>query len=133
MRKASTYIFFLLNVICMWIPKLYRSIPYPESPSFPHFANLFVCVKMINNYIIYRFSCAWRYLDRHKGNPIIYIRERLLSGLYIVRFAAEFPTFFAHPVTLTHPHTFGHIFAYFLHGLDWILHGITIARDLLAS
>lgn len=75
---------------------------------------------MIRNYIIYTFNCAWRYLDRHGGNPTI--------G---VRLAAEFsPLLTPSPAILTHVHTLSAISAYSLHELYWILHGIMITQDL---
>lgn len=87
--------------------------------SFPFLSR--VCIND-RNYIIYRFNCAWRYLDRHRGNPTVQCTARL---------AAEFPPFLT-PAILTH--TYIH-FRPYLRTLDTdslldIAHGITIARDL---
>lgn len=44
---------------------------------------------MIRNYIIYIFNCAWRYLDRHGGNPTVSVCS--------ARLAAEFSPFLSLP------------------------------------
>lgn len=76
---------------------------------------------MIPNYIIYRYNCAWRYLDRHGGNPTVGVQRGSQR---------DFLPFSLRHQQSSHIHALSAISAYSLHELYWILHGITIARDL---